>query len=561
MCVDYIDGMDVENAPPETIFFPEPEAKEARLTFLLLSPETPAAVLEKHGISLVHRKDGTPIIDPPDHECGVLQPPQRRHWPSWRGWRSHCNKQPPARVQPSSASLAMMMARGAFFTFEGYSLTSNGAVFSGSEAATVTLMDELVTALPQFYRISRYCPSGDDVRLPCCLRALSKDLARVSLNPFLYVNGSNPQELGDVDVKPDSTIFYDELKLFGTQLRECHLQRHRLWEPTVAHISSQKSVFTFQHIFASNYFHFISESVPRLLRLLEAGDEILSNPNTKILLSSAWMAFAAEILMAAGFGGRVLPYHPCTIYRADTLYFTVAGDGQRLPSPNEVNQLRKMIMRVPMRAEEPLELPDRYIILLDRSDAHARLMEDGKTRAIPRQLMNIAEIGEALKRELDPMGYTVKILQTASLPLAEQARWMSRAKILVGVHGAGLTNAILLAPDSAVLELIPGRHQIPNDIVYDEPLRSDCAYTMFWYLTAASRIAYYSLVLHEFSWEDPIVLSPEPVVRMVSSILALPKINQSRIDDQSNLVSTVAHEFISGTNMEPGKTANGHDEL
>ena len=46
-----------------------------------------------------------------------------------------------------------------------------------------------------------------------------------------------------------------------------------------------------------------------------------------------------------------------------------------------------------------------------------------------------------------------------------------------------LTNAILLPPGAAVVELIPTRDEIINH--FDDELSSKCGYTMFWYLAAS----------------------------------------------------------------------------
>eukprot|EP00966_Prymnesium_polylepis_P174601 4040550-Prymnesium_polylepis.1 len=147
-------------------------------------------------------------------------------------------------------------------------------------------------------------------------------------------------------------------------------------------------------------------------------------------------------------------------------------------------------------------------------------MEDGQTLGIPRHLANSAEVQDALEAALRAVGVTLKVLRTAKLPVAEQTRWISGAMGLIGVHGAGLTNAVLLPKGAALVELIPSAHHIPNDIEADEPLRSQCGFTMFWYLAAVSRLRYYGLLLHAVSWEDSITLPPGPLVKVVMEMVA-----------------------------------------
>ncbi|KAL1500546.1 hypothetical protein AB1Y20_013201 [Prymnesium parvum] len=547
VCMDLISGLDIENSDDEAIFFPEPEVKPT-LKFLIVKPDSNSSILQRHGISVVHRKDGSAMVDMTVPRTEQLESPRCHHLPSWRGWRNKCRKNKPSlQLQPTS--LALMQVRGAYATFEGYSMTEQGEVFSAMEETTVTLLDELVSVLPQFYRLSRRCPRGDEIRIPCCLSAKFHSITKLSLNPFLYVNGTDPLDHTEVNVEPDTTIFYDELKVFGSLLQQCHVTRHSLREPTVAYIASKGMIFTFQHLYANNYFHFLAETMPRLLRSLDLGAEILSHPDMWFIASSSvQQSFAQEMMNAIGLNGRIIPYHPCTIYRAEILYFAVTGEGQLLPSVTEISALRRMMSRVPLQPSQSIptelsgELPSRYVVLLDRSDALPRLKEDGTTTAIPRQLINSDQVRDALQAKLSHAGVAVVVLKTAVLPLAEQVRWISKASVLIGVHGAGLTNAILLSPDAALLELIPGAYHIPNDIDTDEPLLSQCGFTMFWYLAAVSGIQYHSFVLHDVSWEDAFSMPLAPLVRMVADILG--------IDDSRASIS-----------FEGQRSALEHDEL
>jgi len=49
----------------------------------------------------------------------------------------------------------------------------------------------------------------------------------------------------------------------------------------------------------------------------------------------------------------------------------------------------------------------------------------------------------------------IKIVDFAKLPLAEQLKTAQHTDILVGVHGAGLTNGMFLQPGSAMVEILP----------------------------------------------------------------------------------------------------------
>lgn len=518
-CFDFIDGVDVESGDPEEIFFPEPEVKPS-LTFLILKPDSSEASLSRYGISHVTWPNGSHVVDVPEPHEETLEPPRLRRWPSEDGM-GECEHQSLSSIPLQRSSLALLKAEDAFATVEGYGFTKTGAVFSSSEASTLALLEELVSTLPQFYRLSRSCPRGDSLRMPCCLSARFESLVKPSFNPYLYMNGSDPDAWTDLHVPRASTIFRDELRLFGMRLRECHSRRHRLSEPTFPYVVHREKLLTFQLLHANDFFHFVSKSLPRLMRLLTLAEHQLSDPKVWVLLSSVHQDFAYEILEALGLRARLINYDPCTIYRADTLYFAVNGEGQTLPTIDEVRAVRRLL-RSPrhltsaqLRSAISRPLPERYVILLDRSDAAPRMKADGVTVSIPRQLANLSQVREAIEPPLAHRGLTLKVVQAASLSLKEQTSWFTHADALIGVHGAGLTNLLLLPKHAAVLELIPGAELIPNEIETTSPLSSTCGFTMFWYLAAVRRLPYFALVLHEFGWEDSISVPSEAIVPSV----------------------------------------------
>jgi capsular polysaccharide biosynthesis protein len=70
--------------------------------------------------------------------------------------------------------------------------------------------------------------------------------------------------------------------------------------------------------------------------------------------------------------------------------------------------------------------------------------------------VNEAEVLELLTER----GFTV--VDPGALSVAEQIRACAGASIIVGAHGAGLTNLMFAAPGAAVVELFPGGHVLPD---------------------------------------------------------------------------------------------------
>jgi capsular polysaccharide biosynthesis protein len=53
------------------------------------------------------------------------------------------------------------------------------------------------------------------------------------------------------------------------------------------------------------------------------------------------------------------------------------------------------------------------------------------------------------------------VVQPETMPVADQIRLFRGAEIVLGVFGAGLTNAAFMRPDGALLEIAPSRRATP----------------------------------------------------------------------------------------------------
>jgi hypothetical protein len=74
-----------------------------------------------------------------------------------------------------------------------------------------------------------------------------------------------------------------------------------------------------------------------------------------------------------------------------------------------------------------------------------------------RPLENEAELEEALRTRVD-----ARIVHLEQLSLAEQAKALQRAAVIVGPHGAGLTNMLFARPGRHVIELLPEGYSVPT---------------------------------------------------------------------------------------------------
>ena len=114
------------------------------------------------------------------------------------------------------------------------------------------------------------------------------------------------------------------------------------------------------------------------------------------------------------------------------------------------------------------------------------------------------------------------------MPAAEQVSLFSRAHLLIGVHGAGLTNVLFMNPHSAVLELLPTRQQFNNMLSpcdvgawfhTTKCSSSRCGFSQFWALAAAVGVEHHVLPIADAGWNDVISLPRGTVAEAAASIV------------------------------------------
>lgn len=206
------------------------------------------------------------------------------------------------RLSPSEISLVLV--HNATVTFEGFVFTGGGSVLSVEPRYTLTLMAELLD-LPERYRLSRRCETSTDGTVaPCCIVAKTPRDAQLSLHPLLYRRAQAAETIG-----AHTSAFYDEIKFFAPSLRECVGERGRQgggqgggqadalggrhggdsstqegWEASLAlTVVELDSVLVWQPLYSNNFYHFMNNGLPRLLRLL---------PWLEVILTPFWPVFA-----------------------------------------------------------------------------------------------------------------------------------------------------------------------------------------------------------------------------------------------------------------------------
>lgn len=183
---------------------------------------------------------------------------------------------------------------------------------------------------------------------------------------------------------------------------------------------------------SNNYFHWMIDCLPRVAVLQAAGLD-----RVPVLVPQPLASFARASLAAVGVTpDRMTPYRDGDDHVApDSLVWASPVAPVNFPTPFLVQWLRGAMLPASLATAAPAA-PRRRLVV-------------GRLGA--RRLANQAQ----LLAQLEPWGF--ELVYPERLALADQARLFAQAELIVGAHGAGLTNMVF-ARRAGVLELFPPRH-------------------------------------------------------------------------------------------------------
>jgi capsular polysaccharide biosynthesis protein len=236
----------------------------------------------------------------------------------------------------------------------------------------------------------------------------------------------------DGSVILDAFSFPEQTELFrylGETGKTCRPQHHQ-------HL--QGDVFVWTNVGATNYFHVVSELMPRL-QFLEG------YPNARLLVPRMLPTFATDMLSSLGFSERLIPIESFTVYTADRMLVT--GWGLNF-------------------------IPERYNWLRDKYSGFKRVTKTRRKIYVERTkgfrtLQNQVEVRRLFE------AYHFETVQAEVLSIQEQVELFSQAEIIAGPHGAGFTNTIWMNAPFTVLEIRPEGWD--NRSLYHHALASGCS--------------------------------------------------------------------------------------
>ena len=180
-----------------------------------------------------------------------------------------------------------------------------------------------------------------------------------------------------------------------------------------------------------NYYHWTVQVVPRLLRIRELlaarGEEA-----DRWLIPGDAPAYVGQWLDLLGIPAdrRHAVDHRRETFEVDRLLVASVPGRNRWVPESAVDEIRSSVAHLATGTGGR-----RFVI--QRAQERRRL------------LLNAPEVVEALTRQ----GF--EVIDPGTMTVAEEAALFAGAEVVVGVHGAGLTNMVFCRPGTAVVELTP----------------------------------------------------------------------------------------------------------
>ena len=233
---------------------------------------------------------------------------------------------------------------------------------------------------------------------------------------------------------------------------------------------------------SDNYYHWLFDVLPRL--------HLIQQSPLRKALSCPWVLqkslnhFQVESLDTFGF-------YPTRLYLLQNAYHRFFADltlpslpaATGNPGTEVITFLRKALKRVSSKKKYPLR------ILVSRSDSNHR------------KIINEDE----LYKELKPLGFS-RVLLTG-MTFQDQIDIFSNAEVVIGIHGAGLSNIVFSNPGTILLEIFPSSYV--NSCFRVVALH--CKLQYFYFVSE-------NLVCDKNSSLDSIILSRDDIKRLVSLV-------------------------------------------
>jgi hypothetical protein len=188
-----------------------------------------------------------------------------------------------------------------------------------------------------------------------------------------------------------------------------------------------------------NYYHWLFDCLPRLKLVSES---CLITDNAMFLVPNDRFAFQRYTLDFFNIpASRRLNSSQYRFIKASTLIATEDPNPSPASTPRWIAEFLRDSFLSSCAGNETFV--DKKAIFLSRQDADRRRM------------INEDQLYESLR----PLG--VKKVLASSISLPDQVNLFSQASMIIGIHGAGLSNIVFSRPGTPVIEIFPSKYEFP----------------------------------------------------------------------------------------------------
>ncbi|WP_233507719.1 glycosyltransferase family 61 protein [Adhaeribacter pallidiroseus] len=205
------------------------------------------------------------------------------------------------------------------------------------------------------------------------------------------------------------------------------------WNKCVSKVESEPVALVYDYWASVNYFHWMVDSLPRLLLIKNV------YPNCLLLVPAELPEYIRKTTLLFGFD-RLLLLKRFDSYKIKKLVFPELTAPLSFQDPNLINKVRSIILtKLNLVSKKPVKR-----IYVSRSHQSVR------------QIINEKILISTLKK------HAFEIIFFEELTFEEQIALMLDTAIIVSVHGANLTNIMFMSPGSVVVELMNKNFNNPS---------------------------------------------------------------------------------------------------
>lgn len=219
-------------------------------------------------------------------------------------------------------------------------------------------------------------------------------------------------------------------------------------------LKSKSSYLIIHDPWTSNYYHWLTQAIPRLLLAKQT-----NIPFTLLLPESHGTDFHISTLKILGINEWETLKGNNNFYKIHNLIYPT-HDIQI----GDYNDESIRLVRTTFNKMHLVNQPYRKIFIRRTDQTKRRILNEVAVLAIFRK-------------------HNFEIVEFESLTFQSQLQIMAQTKVLVGVHGAGLTNMIFMSPQSSVLELTS---RINGEHYYYYSLGSACLHKYYYQVCSAN---------------------------------------------------------------------------